>query len=793
MAQGGDFTMLKLNKIAIALALLGMTSVASAQVYEMSFVDSNNATVVKSPSLTWYNPTGSVSVTAISGLDRKIKLELLKGTTVVETQTSALITLANRIVASDGKEFYGIKFSLSTPAEGNYILRSTVLDIKGVVVTSTDYTFNVDTSGPTTTNSFVFSNSSGTGGSMNVFGADSAGNSITLGGLTDASGIESATYYTIDAGGTRREKATTFSATSPVVWNVKTSFAAATNVAPVQGRYTIGLSLKDYAGNFSKFENLSYIDSVKPPYSIEVWNSVDGIWMPLANSVSYENPVKFRYNIPKTGLVAYNGTNYGYVQNTHYTDATTGYMEYTAVVPQNNSKYWRLTTLSGLYTDFNAPALDVVKLQGSAGPAPKVKSFSYGVTGQPMVASNQVRFNKPYTIDRIQVFVEARPYPQTASYNSITCQIPVGSTDCTLNTNISNSVGRGYATPGMYVKNADNTVLKAFGGYLYTWWDFNPPVMDEFSYQPDTRKFIMRVTDNDRLDNSQIGMWDTRSFVVKATNSQNQVITVPMILSRDDTYKNKDAEFNAASLPDGDYSITGTATDIDGNATSMTISNLVLDPTPPVITITNTAGSMSQVETLKTLRVSVTDNHDHDPVITSMSLTGGPINDNLELGYSKVADGYQPEVPRMFPTIEAGQDYTLKVQAKDDQGNKTTLSKTFSLSPQNVVVAPSQNVLAVAKSLLDSHNRPLAQVTFKGALTDGGTQSRGIQAAFFTLRRDSQFSVMFNGDRVAPGETKEVVIPLDVSGNAAIPVWPADPGVTGRANYLIDIPQLTVN
>ena len=106
-----------------------------------------------------------------------------------------------------------------------------------------------------------------------------------------------------------------------------------------------------------------------------------------------------------------------------------------------------------------------------------------------------------------------------------------------LNTNISNSVGRGYATPGMYVKNADNTVLKAFGGYLYTWWDFNLPVMDEFSYQPDTRKFIMRVTDNDRLDNSQIGMWDARSFVVKATNSQNQVITVPMIPSRDDTYK----------------------------------------------------------------------------------------------------------------------------------------------------------------------------------------------------------------------------------------------------------------
>ena len=161
--------MLKLNKIAIALALLGMTSVASAQVYEMSFVDSNNATVVKAI-------THLVQPNGFRLSDRNLwagpqdQAGIAQGTTVVETQTSALITLANRIVASDGKEFYGIKFSLSTPAEGNYIPALHRARHKGVVVTSTDYTFNVDTSGPTTTNSFVFSNSSGTGGSMNVFG-----------------------------------------------------------------------------------------------------------------------------------------------------------------------------------------------------------------------------------------------------------------------------------------------------------------------------------------------------------------------------------------------------------------------------------------------------------------------------------------------------------------------------------------------------------------------------------------------------------------------------------------------
>ena len=46
---------------------------------------------------------------------------------------------------------------------------------------------------------------------------------------------------------------------------------------------------------------------------------------------------------------------------------------------------------------------------------------------------------------------------------------------------------------------------------------------------------------------------------------------------------------------------------------------------------------------------------------------------------------------------------------------------------------------------------------------------------------------------VQPGETKDVVIPLDPQGSAKLPVWPATSGVTGKANYMIDIPQLTVN
>jgi hypothetical protein len=53
--------------------------------------------------------------------------------------------------------------------------------------------------------------------------------------------------------------------------------------------------------------------------------------------------------------------------------------------------------------------------------------------------------------------------------------------------------------------------------------------------------------------------------------------------------------------------------------------------------------------------------------------------------------------------------------------------------------------------------------------------------------------VIFNGQPVQPGETKDVVIPLDVEGMAKLPVWPATSGTNGVATYMIDIPQLVAN
>jgi murein DD-endopeptidase MepM/ murein hydrolase activator NlpD len=175
----------------------------------MSFVDTLGAMKVRKPTATWYNPASQLVVTTISGLDRKVKLEIIKGTNVVETQTSPLITLANRIVASDASEFYGVKFNLTPPADGNYTLRTTVLDINGNPVSNNSYTFNVDTAAPTAAP--IYAQNSGysqvtTGAEWKLGLGNSGYEYFFLNSVLDSSGIASGKYivYRQERGGNLR-------------------------------------------------------------------------------------------------------------------------------------------------------------------------------------------------------------------------------------------------------------------------------------------------------------------------------------------------------------------------------------------------------------------------------------------------------------------------------------------------------------------------------------------------------------------------------------------------------------
>ena len=143
-------------------------------------------------------------------------------------------------------------------------------------------------------------------------------------------------------------------------------------------------------------------------------------------------------------------------------------------------------------------------------------------------------------------------------------------------------------------------------------------------------------------------------------------------------------QYNLASLPEGVYNnLAVFALEMHGPKTKVSLFDFTSDRTPPTLTMSYKGGAVpAGVETIKDLRVKVTDTVDTKPQITRMTLKGGPINDALDLGFTLQGGEYAPEVPRMFPTLEAGQTYTLKVEAQDNQSNKSSLTQTLSLSPR---------------------------------------------------------------------------------------------------------------
>ena len=795
--------MLKLNKIAIALTLLGMTSAASAQIFEMSYTDTNGALQVKTPTATWYSANSNIVVTTIAGLDRKVKLELLKGAAVVQTETSGIITVANRITAS-GTDFYGVKFNVAKPAsDGNYQLRSTVYDILGNQVSTNTYTFNVDTTPPTANPMTV--NATGwervnTGATwlLGTGGADTP--NFVLPNLTDPSGIVSGSFLVFRENGSvyKNLDRPYETASSSLSYPMASSFPAS-NLDELFGLQFIAT---DGAGNIYKspIQNARWDNVVNAPGVFGVYNpnssnvlgpGLDKFDPYVAGMTVYTNPVKLAYRLPKTnfkdyvqsGIYLYSGVG-GVVKAGE--DATYVYLVMTSphnFSDQNYLRWINFGSWAGAGVGYN------LVLGPGVPKAPDLPNmeYLYSDIGWASRAREIQNSALPVTISQWRATVGARPFDQKVSHLA-GCTIPAGQTQCGAAWNYTINKGTtGYFHDQAIVNSADGTLIGSPVWGEITWNDQHYPTISP-EFDSVTKKLTLKIVQPGR------GAYFDRLRLNDAWIENNGTKVTPtggLTANLDTQYT---YVYDLSTLAEGHYTLSAVAQERHGPKTSVSLFPFTSDRTPPSLSVKYRGGTVpSAIDTVKDLRVLISDTVDNNPVITRMTLVGGPINDALDLGYSKLADGWQPEVPRMFPTLEPGQEYTLKVDAVDAQGNKRTVSQTFSLSLQNLAIADPVKVMAVAKSLLDSHDQPLGMVVFKGALTDGGTQSRGPQAGYITLRSDAAFSVIFNGQPVQPGETREVVIPLDVDGSARLPVWPATSGVTGKASYMIDIPQLTVN
>ncbi|MDX7719431.1 Ig-like domain-containing protein [Aeromonas caviae] len=792
----------RLKKIALAIGLLCTGTLAQAQVYELSFVDTLGVTKVRKPTATWYNPASQLVVTTISGLDRMVKLELIKGTTVVETQTSPLITLANRIVASDASEFYGVKFSLTPPADGNYTLRTTVLDINGTPVSSNNYTFNVDTVAPTAAP--IISQNSGysqvtTGAEWKLGLGNTGYEYFFLNSVADSSGVASGKYIVYRQDGTIYKSVDVpfTSATNSFTYAIEDSFPNSN----LQEVFKIGFDVTDLAGNVFisprqgvRYDNMLGTPSqpfgVYDPTSSNVLGpGLDGFVPYVSGMTVKTNPIRLAYRIPVSDYGGYYewGTRLlnGAGENIKVgEDANYVYITMSAPFGLKDINTIRWTTFGQWgygYFNYNL----VQDATAPVTPAMSSVQYEYSDIGWSGWARNVPNDALPVTITGYRVTAKARTYDQTFSHSGGTCVIPAGDTTCTITANkVLNKGTAGGIHDQANLKNPGGT-LWSNPGWADVYWNdlYYPQVTPEYNDSTKILKLLIKLPgyggSGGRINLSSLTL---ESKGVKVTPTGGKIAQS----GGDFTY-----QYDLATLPEATYDLAVVAKETFGPTTKLDLFHFVSDRTAPTLAMTYKGGAVpTGVETIKDLRVQIADTVDTHPQITRMTLKGGPINDALDLGFSQLADGYAPEVPRMFPTLEAGQSYTLKVDAQDSQGNKTSLTKVFSLSPQNMVSADPVNMMSVSKSLMDANDKPLALVKFKGSLTDGGTQSRGPQTGYITLRRDANFSVMFNGTQIAPGETKDIVIPLDQTGEANLPVWPAEPGVDGKASFMIDIPQV---
>ena len=116
--------------IAAVYAALLFPLYGQAQLYNYSYTDTRGTKVNAEPSREYLNPGSAITLNLISGLDRYERVTVTRSSDNVQMFRSVtdLVTVADRISAADGSEYYGKSIKLPVLGEGTFALKSETLD-----------------------------------------------------------------------------------------------------------------------------------------------------------------------------------------------------------------------------------------------------------------------------------------------------------------------------------------------------------------------------------------------------------------------------------------------------------------------------------------------------------------------------------------------------------------------------------------------------------------------------------------------------------------------------------------
>ena len=816
--------------LAIATSVLFSTSL-HASLQSVTFTDKHSIAkdiTIVDTNLGPINPVSNFEFNVIAGLDRRIRVEIFKGDNSVQTQTTGVVGINDRI-ETNGADYYGKAVAIASLEDGSYRAEVKTLDGSNQVVTENSYTFVVDTQGPSANN--VVWSYAGKGwpyGALTISSPWAHPYYWTASGISDPSGLKEAKFIAgvnIESPGELVEwlpgEETLFKVTSvqrdyAIDGNDVYMYDAIPNEPELfphdEAKYDIGFRVYDNAGNFTNVVTEVNVQMTRDyGYQIQIWNPNTEAWDAYSDGMTvHENPYRIRYEFPKEDTQN-GGDLYGW-EFTGDVQGESTYLYKNGTQPAD-SNYTHIETASGsksinLYArDLNVVLGDNIELAPLITASP---NYATDISNGEFVNSHYINSNKygekvPFNVVKTKGTVEARAYDQRVWFASLSghCLVPAGETECTIDTNIpaQRTATKGYIPNRLAVCKTEHPTADVcladsygtiYGNYLLFRWDMLDSEISDITLSSSDATFV--VTNNELT-----GSWDDHYYVDKLSkviatdNNTGAVINVTSHNVLPFTLNKKRYDFDLSTLPEGNFTLTAYAEDMFDNITETVISNsYVKDNTAPVVTFFNEGeiipSNSPQIRGLEGLSFTVGDANEFS--IDSVSLKGGPISDHVLLAYRENGNNsYQLEYPRIFPSMEAGQSYTLEVSASDEQGNTNIASTSFNYLPANIIETADIHTLAVNTLLKNSANEPLSAIKLSDLKTDAQVLAHGPQDMVFTLRADSPYSVMVQNMTVSPGQTVELLVTANM-GEIVIPIHPAESGIVGSAHYFAEIPVI---
>jgi hypothetical protein len=806
--------------ILTALGIVASTT-AQADLVGYRYTDTSGNLAHTSPDWPYLNPRSGITLYVASGIDRQVHVEVknAQGQTVFN-RTSAILGAADRF-DYEGRSFYGFQTTTDKLPDGRYTVRARVLNSAGEVVRVDDQELTLDTAPPQVGDfSWSMVYGGGTAPDGKPIWSRTNARHITLSGLSDpGTGIHAVTYRSLFADGGKSGQVFRSGnmdyfpdEAKAMLGNGGENTGAQLAIPAERGMQRFEVTVSDKAGNATSTELTFYNNSICGPapelYAVEAAGhtslGISGFRTVLGQSSVHvtQNPLRTIYRVPRAehrdmpeGAI-YGGrpasiTNHGIV----HTDANYAYFMIQGPLGLDGTFNWNASGWTNSSTYRCAPFSVANPSFSEMATPPRWVSLEARIDGVGWVGntygnpSENVNPPRDTRISALRATVQPRAYAQTFTYLGGTCEVPAGGTQCVANVNTpfntTGTANRIHDRPPMRAKH--NTALfSQFNSTVWEWDADDPTITRLLSHDPTRR--LVRFEGVERFSGNT---WNrvrmhSAGLVIRNNSGFEQIVPASEMSTTGDvstitaTYHN---------LPEGAYRVYGWVRDNYRNYGEMYFFDVANDTTPPSIEIS--AEGQSSVSSLDEITVALADNMSAAPVVTSVRLAGGPSSELVYLTLRPIGNNqYKLEYPVMFPTLEAGEEYTLTVVARDDFYNEASQAFTFAYEPRIVSVLGDEGDGLKIPAVNYAFSRPdgLHAVATESLTLSDGAVVAGIYDVFATLRSDSEMALIINGVRVEPGATMTVLPSHDFSahqGKINIPISVADYQAAGRAMLLL--------